>query len=165
MFDAVLSADSAKDVPTGGAASRAVGKLKAVVGQDRVDLVGHGLEEAPKKVGRRDLVHRGVKFRKDELAGAINTHKKVNLPLLGADLGDVDMKEANGVGLEGFARRLVAFDGSKARDAMALETAMEGGARQARNAGFGGVEAVVEGEQREPAEGHGGSFFLGGEDD
>jgi hypothetical protein len=49
----------------------------------------------------------------------------VQLALLGPDFGDVDVEEADGVGLEAFADGLVALGLREPRTAMALEAAMQ----------------------------------------
>jgi len=43
-----------------------------------------------------------------ELRGSVDGDEEVELALLGPDLGDVNMEDADGVGLEALADRLVA---------------------------------------------------------
>jgi len=84
-----------------------------------------------------------VQLDEGELGGAVDRDEQVELALLGADLGDVDMEVADGVGLELAPVRLVAFDSGKLWDTMSLEAAMQLRARQARDAGMEGVEAIT----------------------
>ena len=64
------------------------------------------------------------------------------------DLGDVDVEEADRVGLERFLGRLVAFDFRQPADAVALIAAMQRRTRQVRNRGLQGIEAIVERQKR-----------------
>jgi hypothetical protein len=85
----------------------------------------------------------------------------VEFALLGSDLGDVDVEVADRVGLEALAGRLVAIGLGEARDAVAHEAAMQRRARQVRDAGLQGVEAVVQRQQGVAAEGDDDRLLLG----
>jgi hypothetical protein len=96
----------------------------AVVGEHGVHAVWHGLEQGAEEV-RGDA--RGgtlVELGESELRGAVDSHEEVELALLGPDLGDIDVEEADRVGLEALAGRPVAVGLGEARDAVALEAAM-----------------------------------------
>jgi len=78
-----------------------------------VHLVGHGGDEAAQEVGgsaARDLF---VRFDEGELGGAVDRDEQIELALLGAALGEIDVEVADGVGLELAPVRLVAFDSRK----------------------------------------------------
>jgi hypothetical protein len=85
-----------------------------------------------------------VQFDEGELRGPIDCNDEIELALSGSDLGDVDMEIADRIDLELALGRGFAFDLGQPRDPMALQAAMQGRARQMRNGGLKGVEAVVE---------------------
>src|SRR5215204_3333218 len=78
---------------------------------------------------------------------------RVELAGLGADLGDVEVEVADRVGLEALLARSLALGAGQAGDAVALQAAVQAGARQRRDRGLERVEAVVERQQRVPTEG------------
>jgi len=54
-----------------------------------------------------------VKLDKGELGGAVDRDEQIELALFGADLGEIDVEVADGVGLELTPVRLVAFNSGK----------------------------------------------------
>ena len=113
------------------AGGRAVGvawpkaELDAVVGQDGVDLVGNGGDQSDEEgrgrhpVGAVDPLHEG------ELAGPVDGDEQMELALRRLKLGDVDVEEADRIGLELLLRLPVALDRRQPADAMALKAAMQ----------------------------------------
>src|SRR5919206_3102786 len=85
-----------------------VGEVRAVVGEHGVDFIGYGRGEVAKKVARDTPRRLPVQLYKGGLARAVDSYEEVELALLGPDLGDVDMEEADRVALEPRALRLVA---------------------------------------------------------
>jgi hypothetical protein len=77
-------------------------------------------------------------------------------------LRDVDVEEADGIALEFLFRRLVALDLGKARDAVALQAAVQRGACQMRDRGLKGIEAIVERQEGVLAEGDDDRLLLTG---
>ena len=77
-----------------------VGELDAIVGEQGVDPVGHGLDQGVEEVGRDLACCLLVPPGKGELAGAVDGHEQGELAGLGADLGDVDVEMADWVGRE-----------------------------------------------------------------
>ena len=63
------------------------------------------------------------------------------------------MEVADGIGLELALLDLAVFDVRQPRDAVALETAVQGRTGQVRYCGLKGVEAIVERQERVLAEG------------
>ena len=82
--------------------------MSAVVGEHGVDLVGHGRDQVAKEVTRDTPCCLFVQLDKGELGRAVNGYEEVELALLGSDLGNVDVEEAEWVTLEPGALRLVA---------------------------------------------------------
>lgn len=88
------------DVRSCGASIAGCREMGSIVGQYCVDLVWNGCDELTEEIGR-DLSCRLLdELYKSELGGAINRNEKIELPLLGSHLGEVDMKVANGIRLE-----------------------------------------------------------------
>ena len=83
-----------------GAACARRGKVDAIVCKDRVDLVRHGGDEVAQEVGSRSSRGFLMQFDGSEFRGAVDCDEEMKFPLLGADLCDVDMKEADRIGLE-----------------------------------------------------------------
>ena len=98
---------------------RQVGELDAVVGEHRVDEVGHGLDQGIEEgccrlgVGALDELHEG------ELRGPLDGNVEVELAFGGSDFGDVDVEVADRTALESLLRWLVTLDLGQATDAVA----------------------------------------------
>ena len=82
--------------------------MGAVVGQHGVHPVGHGGDQALKEVTGHTLGNPLVQLHKGELGRAVDGNQQVELALLSAHLGDIDMEEADRVALELGPPRLVA---------------------------------------------------------
>jgi hypothetical protein len=85
----------------------------------------HRLERRAREVGDAGggtLVPSG----EGELAGAVGSDEEVELASLCADLGNVDVEVANGIGREAPSSGLVALGVRQAADAMALQAAVQG---------------------------------------
>ena len=101
-----------------------VDELGALVGEHRVDRVGHGRDEVTEEVARAAPRRLPVQLNKGELARAIDGHEQVEPALLGVHLGDVDVEEADRVGFEAGALGLVAVGVGQPSDPMALQAAV-----------------------------------------
>ena len=136
-----------------------VGELGAVVGHDRVQTIGDGFEQGFQEGDGGRLICLLVQGCERELRGPVDGDEQMELALGRADLGNVDVDEADRIGLERTLGRGPAFDLGQAGDTVALQTSVLGRARQVRERGLQGVEAIVERQQRMPPEG-GDRFFL-----
>ena len=122
---------------------REVGELDAVVGEHRVDEVGHGVDQGVEEgccrlgVGAFDELHEG------ELRGPVDGNEEVELAFGGSHFGDVDVEVADRVALEGLLRRLVALDLRQPADAVAQEAAVQGRAGEPWDGRLQGVETVI----------------------
>ena len=65
-----------------------------------MDLVGDGSDEVAKEVAGDPARGLLVQLGEGELGGAVDGDEEVELALLGSDLGDVDVEEADRVALE-----------------------------------------------------------------
>ena len=99
-------------------------KLDAVVGQDCVDLVGHGLEHVLQELPGGASVGLLDELGYRELARAVDADEQVKLALGGLNLSDVDVEEADRVALELLPLWLVALDVRQTRDAMPFQAAV-----------------------------------------
>ena len=79
--------------------SRLLGELDPVVRQDRVDLVRHGVQKQLQEFPGRLSVRLFHQLRHGELAGSVNGHEEIELAFCSPQLGDVDMKEADGLAI------------------------------------------------------------------
>lgn len=86
------------DLGVGGGTGPWYRELDAVVGENRMDLVGHGRDEIAKKVGG----HLGgcflLELDKGKLRRAVDGYEEMELALFCPDFGNVDMEEADQVG-------------------------------------------------------------------
>ncbi len=112
------------DLGDGRAARARVGEVRPVIREHGVDPVGHHRDQAAEEVGRDAPGRPLVQLREGELAGAVDGDEQVELALLGAQLGDVDVEEADRVGLERLSR-LRSLDVRQPADAVALEAPMQ----------------------------------------
>jgi hypothetical protein len=100
-------------------------ELNAVIGENGVDLIGHGLEQVLKELPGSLSVSCGNELSDGELGRPVDSHKEKELSLGGLHLGNVDVEEAYGVALELLPLGLVALDIRQPRDAMSLQAAVQ----------------------------------------
>jgi hypothetical protein len=101
-----------------------------------------------------------VHLDEGELRGSVDGDEQVEFALRSSNLGDVDMKLADRIGLEFACGGGFAFDLRQPRDPMALQAAMQRRARQMRDRGLQGIKAIVERQQSMPSEGNDDGLFL-----
>ena len=136
------------------------GEVGSVVGEDGVDLVRDGGDQAAQEVPSGAARHLLVQLDEGELRRSVDRDDEIELALSGSNLGDVDMEIADRIGLELALRRSFAFDLGQPRDPVALQTPVKGRARQMRDGGLQSVKAVVERQQSMPSEGDDDGLFL-----
>ncbi len=93
-------------------------ELNAVIGENGVDLIGHGLKHVLQELPGRLSVSSCNELSDGEFGRSVNAHKKVELAFGRLYLGDVDMEEADGVALELLALGLIAIHVRQPRDTM-----------------------------------------------
>ena len=136
------------------------GEVGSVVGEDRVDLVGDGGDQAAQEVPGGAARHLLVQLDEGELRRSVDGDDEVQLALRSSNFGDVDMKIADRIGLEFAFGGGFAFDLRQPGDSMALQTPVKGRARQMRDGGLQSVKAIVERQQSMPPEGNDDGLFL-----
>lgn len=124
MFNAMLNADTAKNVIASVPVASTVRELDAVIGQYRMQGVWHCLAQIAQELGSNHLAGLGMEFGKSELGSSVNGHKQIELALGCLHLGNVDVEVADWVALELLLGRLVALNIWQPRDAMTLQTSM-----------------------------------------
>jgi hypothetical protein len=119
-----------------------IGELDAVIGEDPLDMIRHGFDDGAQEFRGCLDIGFAVQFGDNKLTYSVDRDVEVKLALSGADLGDVDMKEADGIRLELFLAGLVLGLGQPA-NAVKLQATTQGGACEVGDGGFQGIEAVV----------------------
>ena len=145
--------DHVPDLCRGPGIAGGIGEVGSVIGEDGVDPVGDGLDEAAQEVRGRAARHLLMQFDEGELRGPVDGDDEMELALDGSHLGEVDMEIADRVGLELALGRGFAFDLRQASNSVTLKAAMLLRARQMRDGRLERVEAVVERQQGMPPEG------------
>src|SRR3954451_10972171 len=97
-------------------------ELDAIIGEHRMDFVGNGFDQGDQEGRCGDTIGFFGKLDEGELRSSVDRHEEVEFSLGGLHFGDVDVEEADRIGLELFLCRLVAFDLSKTADPMPLQT-------------------------------------------
>jgi len=106
--------------------ARREGELDAVVGQYRVDFLGHSLDQGDQEGRGRCSTSPGDELNEGELAGPIDGDIEVEFAFGGAHFGNVDVEVADRVGLELLLRLSVACHLLQPADPVALLATMQG---------------------------------------
>lgn len=100
-------------------------ELNAIIRQNRLGLIGRGLEHVLQKFPGCFSVGIYNELGDGELGRLVNSDKEKELVLGSLHLGNVDVKESDGITLEFPALGLATFDIRHARDAVPLQTAVQ----------------------------------------
>jgi hypothetical protein len=104
---------------------RQIGELDPVIGQDSVDFLGDRFNQGLQESGRGPPIGFAFELGESELGRAVDRHEKIEFSLFGSDLGDIDVKEADRIGLELFLVGLVTLDLRQPADPVALQTSIQ----------------------------------------
>jgi hypothetical protein len=129
-----------------------------------VHLIRHGLKHVLQELPSCLPVCLVDELGHRKLACAVNADEQKQLPLSGLQLGDVDMKEADGVAFELLSLRPVTLHVRQPRNAVSLQAPVQCRARQMRDAWLQGIEAVIQRQQRVPPESDDGRLLSLGQD-
>ena len=80
--------------------SRLLGELYAIIGQDGVDVIGHGFEQVLKELPRGLAIGLFDKLSDSVLAGPINANEEIELAFDSLNFGDIYVEEADWAALE-----------------------------------------------------------------
>jgi hypothetical protein len=122
--------------------------------------VRDGGDQAAQEVPGGAARHLLVYLDKGEFGRSVDGDDEVELALRSSNLGDVDMKLADRIGLEFAFGGGFAFDLGQPRDPVALQAALQRRARQMRDGWLQSVQAVVERQQSMPSKCNDDGLFL-----
>ena len=125
-----------------------------------MDLVRDSGDQAAQKVRCGAARHLFMQLDESEFRRSVDGDEQVELALRSSNLGDVDMKIADRIGLEFAFGRGFAFDLRQPGDPVALQTPVKRRARQMRDGGLQSVQAVVERQQSMSSECNDDGLFL-----
>ena len=111
VFDPVLTAahiEHMRHIPGRGAIgiSWREGELDAVVSENRVDFIGSSFNQGGQESGRGHAVCFFNEPGEGKFAGPVDGDEQEELAFFGSDLGDIDVKIADGVCLKSFSAGL-----------------------------------------------------------
>jgi hypothetical protein len=139
-------------------------EVSSVVGEDRVDLVGDGVDPPTREVARCQASHFLMQLDEGELRRSVDCDEQIEFAVRGSDFGDVDMELADRVSLEFLLGGGFAFDLRQPGFPVPLQTPMKRRSRQVRDGRRQGVQAVVERQQSMPPEGDDDGLFINRKD-
>ena len=110
--------------------------MRAVIGQHRMDRIGHGLDEGAEEV--TGDASRGflVQFDEGEFGDPVDGNQQIELALCGLDFGDVDVEVAKWVSFELAFGRDGAFDVRQSGDVVSLQAAVQRRSGEMRDGGL-----------------------------
>jgi len=91
--------------PGGVSVASRLAERVAVISQDRVDAVRHGLQQVFQELPRCPSISLVDQLRDRELAGAVDADEQVKFAFGGLHLGDIHVEEADRIALEALALR------------------------------------------------------------
>ena len=103
-----------------------VRELDAVVSQDGMDSIGQGLDELIEELSGSGCRRFRLQTSEGVFRGPIYRDEEVQLALLGAHLGDVDVEVSQRIEPEDLPGGLVTLDLGQPADAVSLEAAVQG---------------------------------------
>ncbi len=121
---------------------QAVGKLNAIVGEDRVHMIRHRSNQTKEELAGSVTSLVRMQFGIGELGRAVDSDKEIEPPFFCRDFSNVHMKVTDWVMRELLLRGLVT-NLRQATNAVTLQTAMETGASQVRNACLESIETII----------------------
>jgi hypothetical protein len=131
-----------------------------MVSQNGVDPVRNRLDQGCQEVGRDTGCGLLVQLDERELGRAVDRDEQVEPPFLGPDLRDVDVEVADRVALELAPVRLIALHLRQPANPVPLKAAVQRRPGQVWDRGLEGIEAVIERQERVPAEGNHDGLLL-----
>jgi len=135
--------------------------MGAVISEDGVDLVRNNLDQLFQEISgcfSGGLINQ---LCEGEFGSAVHSDKKVELSLLRADLGQIDMKVADRIGLELLAGGARSIEMRQATDSMTLKAAMERGSGKLGDGGLQCVETIIEWQQGMFTKGNSDGLLVG----
>ncbi|GAP24937.1 hypothetical protein GLF_1819 [Gluconobacter frateurii NBRC 101659] len=147
MFDPVGFADHVEahgTRPGRIAVTGLISELDAVIGQNGVDPVRDDAQEMFEEFPGCLPISFFNQLCDSEFACPVDGDEEIQLAFSSLDLGNIDVKKADGIAFEALAFGLVSFDVRQPGDPVALKAAMQSRACQMRDAGLQGIKTVIQ---------------------
>ena len=130
VFDAMSETEPVEGMPTEASGRplpvlRQVGEVDAVISEHGVDAIWNGLDESFEEGGGSSHVGLFNQIHNNKLRGPVDRNEQVELAFGGPHLGQIDVEEADRIGIELLPLGFVAFDVRQPADAMTLQTTMQ----------------------------------------
>ncbi len=167
MFDPVSFADHVEAHgarPGRIAVTGLISELDAVIGQNGMDPIRNDAQEIFEEFPGDFPIGFLNQLCDSEFAGPIDGDEDIQLAFSSLDLGNIDVKKADGSAFETLSFGLVSRDIRKPGYPVALKAAMQSRACQMRDAGLQGIKTVIQRQQRMPAKGYDHRFVRLGQD-
>src|SRR5215469_17159607 len=126
--------------------------------------IGQRSLEVLQKLSGLHFPRGGEQLDEGEFAGTVHSHKKVEAALRRLDFGDVDVEIADGVAFKFLLGGFVALRIGQARNSVAQQATVQGGASEVGNGWLECIEAVIQRQESMASEGDNDGFFFEGED-
>lgn len=130
MLDTVITADWVEAMnPKAGrpaiAIARQIRELNTVVGEDCIEPIGHSRDQRFEEDNRCGSIGLLMQLSEGVPRRSVYSNERIEFALLRPDFTNVDMEEADRIGLELSLRLLVDFNIRQTADAMTLEAAIQ----------------------------------------
>ena len=102
-----------------------LGELDSIIGENGVDLIGHGFQHMLQELLGRASVSLFNELGHGELTSSVYAHEEIELSFDSLHLCNIDVEEPNRVALELLATRFVPLDIGQAGDAMPLQAQVQ----------------------------------------
>ena len=142
--DPMRMTDTIKDMGKGVDVAFTFRALNAMLGEPRVDLLGHRRPHVPEELRGHHGVGVGVQLGIGNLTGAGDRDTEGALACFRADLGHVDGAGADRRGLKPLLCRRLAGQSRSAAHTMPRQTTMSCRSGQVRSCRVQGIEAVIQ---------------------
>ena len=121
--------------------------MNAIVGENHVDFVGYGCDEAEQELASDACWSLVVQLGESKLRGSIDSNEEIELSLFGPHMCNVDVEVADRISLELASDPFAVLDIWKPRDTLTLKTAVKREARQMWDRRLEGIKAIIERQQ------------------
>lgn len=136
------------------------GELDAIVGEHRVDFVGHRNDQGFEEGCGRPAVRSAHEFDEGKFAGSVYGNIEMQLAFRGMNFGQIDVEVADWIALEFPFCGLVALDIRQPADPMPLQTSMQRRPGQMRDRRLQRVKTIIQRQERMPPESHDDCLFV-----
>ncbi len=97
-----FAASAPRDMLEGAVVALSIGELDTVISEDGVNFIGDGVDQVSQELRRHQFPSLVVELSEGEFGCPVHGHKEIELPLFSSDLGNIDVKIADGYFLKAF---------------------------------------------------------------